>query len=365
MTEAVQGQEASGGNAAAAAAAAASAAGAGGAQGGQAAQGGAQNGAAQAGANGAAQGGAAQNGQQNGKGAEASIAAGAEQQQQQDKPYWPADWREKAARHVSAGEEKIYKKELKRLEGITDPAAVFGLYREAEARLTGGGLIRVPGKDAKPEDVALYHKQLGVPENPEDYFKDIKLANDMVIGDADKPVADAFAAAVHKAGATPAVVTEAMNWYFGEQQKRADELDDMDDKFRRESTQALTEEWGGRAEFKARQAAITSLFDIAPGGTDVKNPGSVIHRLMGGRTSDGKLIGNDPDIARWLASLGLERNPMPTLVEGGVGGGQGIDSEIAEIEKVMRSDRRRYDREFAPRYAQLLSMREKLQARKA
>lgn len=37
------------------------------------------------------------------------------------------------------------------------------------ARAKTEGMIRVPGADAKAEDIAAYHKALGVPEKPEDY----------------------------------------------------------------------------------------------------------------------------------------------------------------------------------------------------
>ena len=282
-----------------------------------------------------------------------------------EQAYWPADWRQKAAEHYAAGDKDALAKELRRLERISDPVGLYGMYREAEGKLTSGGLLRVPGKDAKPEDIAEFHKQLGVPEKPEDYFTDLKLANDAVIGDADKPIFQEFAAEIHKAGATPQVMSAVANWYYARQQKQADALDEADDAHRRESLQALRDEWGGPAQLKANQAAIRSLFDMAEGGTDINNPQAVYHRLMGGRTADGKIIGNDPAIAKWLAALGIERNPMPTLVEGGEGSSMGIDTEITSIEKRMREDRPGYfkDEKLQARYRTLLETRDRIRAR--
>lgn len=37
------------------------------------------------------------------------------------------------------------------------------------ARAKTEGMVRVPGADARPEDIAAFHKALGVPEKPEDY----------------------------------------------------------------------------------------------------------------------------------------------------------------------------------------------------
>jgi hypothetical protein len=42
-------------------------------------------------------------------------------------------------------------------------------YREAEHAIRNGGKFNVPGDDAKPEEVAAYHKAIGVPEKAEDY----------------------------------------------------------------------------------------------------------------------------------------------------------------------------------------------------
>lgn len=286
----------------------------------------------------------------------APLAAGGEPTPAEpDKPYWPADWREKAAEHYAAGDDKAFKRELKRLQGISDPAGMFGMYRELESKFTSGGLVKKPGKDAKPEDVAEFHKALGVPEKVEDYFKDLKLDNGAVLGDADMPVAKEFASAVHEAGATPAVVNKALNWYFKNQEAQAAHLDEMDDKFRRESESALKDELG--PAYRRSVNSIASIF------TDIKNEGSLYSRLMGGRMADGKIIGNDPDIVRWMASLAREINPAAAVVEDGDQGGKGIDAEIKEIESIMRKDRPRYDKEFAVRYGQLLAARDKMQAR--
>jgi hypothetical protein len=275
---------------------------------------------------------------------------------------WPADWREKWAEHASAGDKKAYKKELARLQRITDPAGVYGMYRELEGRFTGGGLVKVPAKDAKPEEVKAFHAALGVPEKPEGYMEHIKLESGAVIGEADKPMLTSFTEALHKAGAPPAAVNATVNWYYQRQEQLAAEIDEADEAFRRESEAALKEEWG--AAFRRHTNVIGSLFATASGGADPKNPKSDYARLMGGRTSDGKVIGDDPNMVRLFSNLAREINPAATVVEDGASrGGKGIDDEIKEIEGIMRTDRRRYDRDYANRYGELLAAREKIQAR--
>jgi hypothetical protein len=189
----------------------------------------------------------------------------------------------------------------------------------------------------------------------------VKLENGAVIGEADKPLVDAFAQAVHKAGAPPQVLNAALNWYFKNQEDQAAAMDEADETFRVEAERALKDDLG--PAFKRKVNAIGSLFDIAPGGPDIKNEKSLYARLMGGRTADGKIIGNDPDVVRFMMALALDRNPAATVVEDGDQSGKSIDAEIRDIEQVMRTDRRRYDKEFAPRYGELLAARDKVRAR--
>ena len=314
--------------------------------------------------NGAAQNNGAQNnGDANSQRANnnQSIAAGGEGQAQQSQPYWPEDWRVKMAEHASAGDKKLYEKELKRLESMADPTQVYGSYRSIENTWASRKFIKLPGEGATEAEMKEFHKGLGVPETPEDYFKSVKLENGAVIGEADKPIVDAFAQAVHKAGAPPQVVNAALNWYFKQQEDQAAALDDADDAFRREATATLKEQHG--AAFKRKVNATSTLFNATSGGPDVKNPNSFYARLLGGRTADGKVIGDDPEFNNWLIGLAQEINPAMTVVEDGDQSGKSIESEIKEIEQIMKTDRPRYNKEFAGRYTQLLEARTKIQSR--
>jgi len=293
---------------------------------------------------------------------EADDKAAQDAKDKAHKPYWPEVWRQKAAEHLAAGDKKVLAKELKRLERITDPAALAGMYRELEAKFSAGGLIKVPGKDAKPEEIAAYHKAIGVPEKPEEYFQHVKLENGAVIGEADKPLVDEFAAALHKAGAPPSIMNAALNWYYQRQESQAAALDESDDTFRRESETTLKEEFG--PAFKRKTSAIASLFLTAPGGADIKNESALYARLMGGRTADGKIIGNDPDMVRFLVSLVNEVNPAATVVEDGAQSGKTIETELADIQKLRQTDSKKYwSAPVQARELELIEARNKLQAR--
>lgn len=276
--------------------------------------------------------------------------------------YWPADWREKIAEHSSAGDKKAYEKELRRLQSMESPHSVYGSFRGLENTWASRNFIKLPPKENAAEaDIKEFHKALGVPEEPAGYLKDLKLDNGLVLGDADKPIAEAFAAVAHKAGVPPAGYNAALNWYLQTQEQQAAELDTRDEQYRIEATRALKDEFG--PSYARKTNAIASLFDVAAGGADIKNEKALYSRLMGGRMADGSLIGNDPDMVKFFVALAMDRNPAASVVEDGDQTGSSINDEIAKIEQIMRTDRPRYNKEFAPRYAQLLEARSKIQAR--
>lgn len=296
--------------------------------------------------------------------ANGSIAAGGEPAKAPDqKPYWPEDWRVKAAEHIAAGDKKAYARELKRLERVADPAGLYGMYREAESKLTEGGLIKKPGKNATPEDVAAYRQALGVPEKPEAYVESMKLENGATLGNEDKQMATGFAKIMHEAGATPDVFNKAINWYFEQQAETAAAMEQRDDEYRTESMQALKEEYG--ASFQRNLNGLSALFSMAPGGADPKNPESLFARLLGGRTADGKRIGDDPAFVKFAIALAHEIAPAATVTEDGDQSGDKMNAEIAAIEKRMREDNAGYfkDEKMQARYRDLVAAREKHVAR--
>lgn len=279
-------------------------------------------------------------------------------------PYWPEGWREKMAEHASAGDKKAYEKELARLQRMATPNEIYGSFRGMENTWATKKFVRLPGDDAKPEEVAEFNKSLGAPETHEDYLKNAKLENGAVLGDADKALAGSFAEHLHKVGAPQKVYDSALSWYLGHVEKQAADLDAADEANKTTTNKVLREEWGPR--FERKRNSVGPLFETAPGGADVKNPGSLMSRLLGGRTADGKLIGDDADVVRWLVSIAQDRNPAAAVVEEGAATSQTVDNEIAALEKRMRTDRDAYfkDEKAQARYRELLEARTRIQARR-
>jgi hypothetical protein len=291
-----------------------------------------------------------------------NVASGNVPEPAPAKPYWPDDWRDKAARRVAGDDADKVKKELDRLAKIDDPASAYAMYRQIENTWASRNFVKLPPKEGATEsDIKDYHKAIGVPEKAEDYVKDVKLESGAVIGEMDKPIINYYAGVAHKAGMSPAQFNGLVNAYYAQQEEQATKLDEADDNFRRESNLSLKEEYG--PAFKRMTNSIKTVFKTASGGVDVDSPSSTGYRLLNGRTADGKIIGNDPEIVRWLVSLATEMNPADAVVEDG-GGDASVDSEIEKIEKVMRENRAEYDKKYADRYLKLIEVRNKIQARK-
>lgn len=274
-------------------------------------------------------------------------------------PYWPSDWRETTAMVVAGDDEKARAREMKRLERYGDPARIYAKARELETKLSDSSAVRRPGSKASEDEVRAYHRAIGVPETAVGYFSQLQLDNGAVLGQADRPLAESFAAALHPAGATPEVMNAALNWYFRNEETQATALDEADEAFRIESERNLKQEFG--PSFARKTNAIAALFAEAPGGSNLEDPGSLFARLMGGRLADGQIVGNDPDMVRFLCGLASDLHPMATVTEAGNPSGQSIEAEIAEIREKMRSDRRGYfaDDGLQARYRELIETRER------
>jgi hypothetical protein len=269
--------------------------------------------------------------------------------------YWPDDWREKAARHVAGDDEKAYERELRRLQRFSDPTGVYGMAREMEAKFSQGGLIKIPGEDASDEEKAAFRKAMGVPEETEGYIESLELPEGVVLGDDDKPIAEAFAKISGDADMTTGQYNQIVNWYYQQQEEAAALQDEADDEFKTKSTATLKEEMGG--SYKRQVNAIASLVPLAPEG--------LMDRLLSGRTADGRIVGDDPDMVRFLSSLAMQVNPVASVMDDGNMDGKSIDSELAEIDKYRRENKSAYfkDEKMQARERELIAARDRLQAR--
>jgi hypothetical protein len=294
---------AAGGGAAAAAGGAGAGAGAGG-------QTGASAGAADAGAKAGAASGAADAGGQGAAAAGAEGGAGAAAKEP-PKADWAEDWRTKLA-----GE-----KPDKQLERMASPKDVYNSWKALQSKLSSGELKSTLPKDAKPEDVAKWRTENGIPEKHTDY----KMPDGVVVGDADKPLIDLFLQDMHGKNASPEMVQTAVASYYKIQEQQAAAIAEADVSHKDEMENTLRAEWG--AEYRGNVNAITSMLSTAPGG--------IKDKILSARMADGRAIMNDPDVLRWFATTSRELNPVATVVPSGGDQMGAITDELAGIEKLM------------------------------
>ncbi len=279
-----------------------------------------------------------------------------------DAPYWADDWREKVAEHASAGDEKAYKRELKRLGRVKDPASIYGMYRELESKFTSGNLIKMPGEDASEEELKNFYTQIGIPESKDEYLAEFKYDDGEELGKEEREEVEGLLESLHAAGAPVEAVHAVLNHIHEANLIEEEAQVEEDEDYQIESQRALKEELG--PAYKRTINNIAQVFRYAPGGTDLENEESVRARLLGGRTADGIRIGDDPDIIRWLAAISQEIDPVATVMDTTAPSGRGLEERIKEIEKFIRTDKREYfkDQAMQDEYQQLLSAREKVRA---
>jgi hypothetical protein len=237
---------------------------------------------------------------------------------------FPADWRDKMA-----GDDKAFRT---RLDRFATPADVAKSYRELEAKVSSGQL-KAPAAplaaDAKPEAVAAWRKENGLPDNAEAFVTGLKLPDGTVPGEADKPLLVNFADQAMKNNWTSEQYNQAVGWYFGVQDQLTAERNQADADFMLESQVALTQEWG--PEFKVNQNQVTSFLD--------KNFSQEFRKeLLAARLPDGSILGNHPAFNREVLAFAKSVNPFPSLLPNVPGATlANAESRIGEIEKMMRA----------------------------
>lgn len=257
---------------------------------------------------------------------------------------WGADWRKKLA-----GDDEA---KLKRAGRYADPAAIADSLFQLQDKIAKGELRSNLPKDATPEQITKWRAENGIPEAPDKYD-----LGDLKIADEDKPIIAEFLKTAHGANLTPAQAKANVDWYYKEVARQTEARAEADKAAVRAAEDALREDWGTN-NYRSNMAAVNNLLQTAPE--------SVRDRFMHGRLADGTPILADPAMVKFLHGLSLEINPVASLdIPSGAGTMQGIDTRMAEIEKVMRTDRAAYNRDekMQAEYRQLIEAKEKMKAR--
>lgn len=130
-----------------------------------------------------------------------------------------------------------HRRVLDRFNSLDDMAKAIVDLRKREST------VRVPGKDASEDDLAAYHKAIGVPDDPAAY--EFTVPDGHEPSEDDKAFQAHFGEVFHKA-ALSTDQAKALNAAWNEFSARAeDEIRKADEAYVKDTEQALRTKWGG------------------------------------------------------------------------------------------------------------------------
>ncbi len=190
-------------------------------------------------------------------------------------------------------------------------------------RKDNSSMVRVPGKDATPEQVAAFRNAIGAPKTAAEYKFELPAGQEVT--DSDKAIQAKIAEVFH-ANNVPAVAAQAISKVVNELVANIDaEKDRVALRFREQGEAALRKEWG--ADFdKTLPLKNLALKEF---GTP-----ALVDFLNNTHINGGKL-GDHHDIIRFFAMVGLKMN------EGGLEEAVTVDqaqSAAEEMAQILRDN---------------------------
>lgn len=202
------------------------------------------------------------------------------------------------------------------------------------------------------DELVAYRAEYGIPEAPEGYYE--KLADGLVVGDADKPFVDMFLKEMHGSNAPPAVVNAALDAYYGIVEEQAAAESTAAKALEQASIEDLRSEWG--ADYKRNLNVMHGYLETLPA--------VVADAFRHGKGADGLPLGYNADVLRWLTAQAMEANPVATVVPGaGANQASAIAEEMAAIKAKMGTPEYTKNPALQARYLELVEADQKLKQR--
>lgn len=175
-------------------------------------------------------------------------------------------------------------------EDLKPYAATLGKYPNATELLRGLGNaskligqktqgVQVPGPDAKPEEIAEFHKALGVPESPEGYnlTKPEKLPDGV---EWNEDEIKGFAEFAHKQGLLPDQTKALIEFDMQRQQSLVGKASANVEEFVAKQREDLKTEWGEEFDGNIDRAkAAASALGLDPNDAEIGNSAKMIKAL--------------------------------------------------------------------------------------
>lgn len=267
---------------------------------------------------------------------------------------WGDDWR---TRMVSGSTDP--EREVKQLERYESPEQVWRKARELERKMSAGELRTALPKDARPEEVARWRSENGIPAKPEEYK--INMPAGRQPPKEDDAFLKAFLTSAHGSNFTQGQVDAAVSSFYSEVDRQEQAIGEAEKKAEMATEDQLRKEWG--PDYRPNKAMAEALLARAPAGFR--------DRFMNGYLADHTPIRASAEAWKWLVQMEREINPAATVVPGASGDlGKTIETELADLKKMMGNQNSEYwkgpkAQANQARYRDLLTAQEKLKARAA
>jgi hypothetical protein len=256
-------------------------------------------------------------------------AAGGDADGDAGKSPWAATWREDIVKGLPDADKVLEK--AKRFASPTElmKSVLAGESKISELTEAQKSLLKIPGKDAKPEEVAAFRKALNVPEKAELY--DYKAPEGREMSELDKQADEIYKAEALKMGLS-------IDQY---RQSRGvlDRVNEMVDKQRDANmlrAAQITED-SLRVEYGADYRGNMNLAETFI----AENMSADAAKFMDMRMEDGTKVGAFAPFVKMIVNLARASADGGPLVSG-VSDGVGLDQRIAEIEKMQIADPKQY-----------------------
>lgn len=230
-------------------------------------------------------------------------------------PTFPDNWREEMA----GGDEKF----MAVLKRYASPKSFAEGAWNLRRRHDAGEFKRPLGENPTPDEIKQFREENGVPADAAGYA----VPDGLKLSEIDKPIIDGFRQFAHAQNMPAGQFGQVVDWYYNAQAAANERMVQRDHDTRQKSDDLLRAEWG--KDFRPNIQALNNFID----GTA---PQGFAARLLGGRLADGTIMGNDPEVLRWLAQLGRANNPLASIVgPGGGGSAASAEARLAEIGALM------------------------------
>jgi hypothetical protein len=177
------------------------------------------------------------------------------------------------------------------------------------------GLVKLPGAEATPEEIAAYRQAVGVPETPAGY--ELQLPEGI---EYREDVLNSLREKAHGLGITPAQLSELVNFQAETEQAELARWQAEHEDATKKAQEDLRKEWGPRFPQKLHEAKrVAETFGLRADHPALAD-GEVLKALALGASliSSDKLAGNET-VTRTLApenaAIDIQRNPSNPLYE--------------------------------------------------